>query len=166
MQKNLQRISASACSLVLALAAHTANAADTAVSSPATPPRPAKAHKPVTSTLAHRLQAICSAADLNHDGNVSLDEFHQDIVQGWHSLGPDAEGYVHLAHLSQLPRIGKGQLRRLAAADKDGDGKLSFTEVVQARMAYFEAADVDQNDMLSLQECMAYERQRRRLLHY
>ena len=121
MQKNLQRISASACSLVLALAAHTANAADTAVSSPATPPRPAKAHKPVASTLTHSLQAICSAADLNHDGNVSLDEFHQDIVQGWHSLGPDAEGYVHLADLSQLPRIGKGQLRKLAAADKDGD---------------------------------------------
>ena len=163
MQKNLQRISASACALVLALAAHTANAADTAVSSPATPPRPAKAHKPVAPTLTHRLQAICSAADLNHDGNVSLDEFHQDIVQGWHSLGSDAEGYVHLAQLSQLPRIGKGQLRRLAAADKDGDGKLSFTEVVQARMAYFEAADVDQNDLLSLQECMAYERQRRRL---
>ena len=39
----------------------------------------------------------------------------------------------------------------------------TITEVVQARMAYFEAADVDQNDMLSLQECMAYERQRRRL---
>lgn len=163
MQKNLQRISASACTLVLAMLAHTANAADTAVSSPTTPPRPAKAHKPVAPTLTHRLQVICSAADLNHDGNVSLDEFHQDIVQGWHSLGPDTEGYVHLAHLSQLPRISKSQLRRLAAADKDGDGRLSFTEVVQARMAYFEAADVDQNDMLSLQECMAYERQRRRL---
>ena len=94
MQKNLQRISASACALVLALAAHTANAADTAVSSPTTPPRPAKAHKPVAPTLTHRLQAICSAADLNHDGNVSLDEFHQDIVQGWHSLGPDAEGLL------------------------------------------------------------------------
>jgi len=163
MQKALHSICAGACALVLATATHTANAADTPVSSPTTPPRPAKAHKPVASTLTHRLQAICAAADLNHDGNVSLDEFHQDIVQGWHSLGPDAEGYVHLSYLSQLPRIGKGQLRRLAAADKDGDGKLSFTEVVQARMAYFEAADVDQNDMLSLQECMAYERQRRRL---
>ena len=161
MQKNLQRISASACSLVLALAAHTANAADTAVSSPTTPPRPAKAHKPVASTLTHRLQAICSAADLNHDGNVSLDEFHQDIVQSWHSLGPDAQGYVHLAQLSQVPRIGKGALRRLAAADKDADGKLSFSEVVQARMAFFEAADGNQDDLLSLEECIAYERQRR-----
>lgn len=62
--------------------------------------------------------------------------FHQDIVQGWHSLGPDADGYVHLAHLGQLPRNGKNQLKRLAAAGKDGDGKLSFKKVVQARMAY------------------------------
>ena len=112
--------------------------------------------------LADRLQAICSSADLNHDGNVSLDEFHQDIVQSWHSLGPDAQGYVHLAQLGQVPRIGKGALRRLAAADKDADGKLSFSEVVQARMAYFEAADGNQDDLLSLQECIAYERQRRR----
>ncbi len=163
MQTTLHWICAGACALVLATTTHAANAADTSISSPTTPPRPAKAHKPVAPTLTHRLQAICSAADLNHDGNVSLDEFHQDIVQSWHSLGPDAEGYVHLSQLGQLPRIGKGQLRRLAAADKDGDGKLSFKEVVQARMAYFEAADVDQNDMLSLQECMAYERQRRRL---
>ena len=46
--------------------------------------------------------------------------------------------------------------------DKDADGKLSFSEVVQARMAYFEAADGNQDDLLSLQECIAYERQRRR----
>ena len=132
MQTTLQWICAGACALVLATTTHAANAADNSVSSPTTPPRPAKAHKPVAPTLTHRLQAICSAADLNHDGNVSLDEFHQDIVQSWHSLGPDAEGYVHLSQLGQLPRIGKGQLRRLAAADKDGDGKLSFKEVVQA----------------------------------
>lgn len=162
MKKDHHWICACACALVLATAAHAAHAADTSsVSPPTTPPRPGKAHRPAAPTLSHRLEAICSAADLDHDGNVSLDEFHQDIVQGWHSLGPDAEGYVHLSHLSQLPRIDKGQLRRLAAADKDGDGKLSFTEVVQARMAYFEAADVDQNDRLSLQECMAYERQQR-----
>ncbi|WP_233589795.1 hypothetical protein [Acidovorax sp. FJL06] len=146
------------------MAARTAHAADTPVSSPATPPRPAaQGHQPAAKALTHRLEAICASADLNHDGSVSLEEFHQDIVQGWHSLGPDADGYVHLAHLGQLPRIGKNQLKRLAAADKDGDGKLSFKEVVQARMAYFEAADVDQNDALSLQECMAYERQQRRL---
>ena len=52
-------------------------------------------------------------------------------------------------------------MKRLAAIDKDGDGKLSFKEVVETRMAYFDAADTDQDDQLSLPECVAYERQRR-----
>lgn len=140
-----------------------AQAADAPVSSPTSPPKAATAasQKPARPLHTDRLQAICSSADLNHDGSVSLEEFHQDIVQSWHSLSPDATGYVQLADLAQVPRMGKGRLRRLAAIDKDGDGKLSFKEVVETRMAYFEAADADQNDQLSLQECVAYERQRR-----
>lgn len=148
---------------ILSAAAH---AADTPVSSPATPHRQAAAasagHKAAARTPDQRLQAICSAADLNHDGNVSLDEFHQDIVQSWHSLAPDTTGHVSIASLAQVPHMGKGRLQRLAASDKDGDGKLSFKEVVESRMAYFEAADTDQNDQLSIQECVAYERQRRK----
>lgn len=159
-----------ALALVLAVAGMAVSipvhAADAPVSSPAVPQRPAAAapghaHKPAAKQRGQRLQAICAAADLNHDGTVSLDEFHQDIVQSWHSLGPDAAGYVNLADLAQVPRIGKGRLKRLAASDKDGDGKLSFKEVVETRMAYFEAADTNQNDELSIEECVAYERQRR-----
>ena len=101
------------------------------------------------------------AADLNHDGGMSLEEFHQDIVQSWHNLSPDATGHVQLADLAQVPHMGKGRLKRLAAIDRDGDGKLSFKEVVETRMAYFDAADADQNDQLSIQECVAHERQRR-----
>ena len=47
-----------------------------------------------------------------------------------------------------------GSLRR---ADTDGDGRLSFKEVVAARMAAFEAADTDGNDELSPAEIEAYE---------
>ena len=64
-------------------------------------------------------------------------------------------------YLAQVPRMGKGRLKRLAAVDTDTDGKLSFKEVVESRMAYFDAADTDQDDQLSLPECVAYERQRR-----
>lgn len=140
-----------------------AQAPGAAVSSPTSPASaaPVKAQKSARKPLAERLQAICSSADLNHDGSVSLDEFHQDIVQSWHNLSPDATGYVQLADLAQVPRMGKGRLKRLAAIDKDGDGKLSFKEVVETRMAYFDAADADQNDQLSIQECVAHERQRR-----
>ena len=116
MKKTVHRICAATCalaSLAFLAAAPAAHAADAPVTSPTTPARPAKSGpKQAARPLADRLQAICSAADLNHDGNVSLDEFHQDIVQSWHSLGPDAQGYVHLAQLGQVPRIGKGALRR------------------------------------------------------
>jgi Ca2+-binding EF-hand superfamily protein len=151
---------ASALTLSLPVAAQGSTAP---VSSPTSPPGAVKkhGHEPARKPLAERLQAICSSADLNHDGSVSLDEFHQDIVQSWHSLSPDATGYVQLADLAQVPHMGKGRMKRLAAIDKDGDGKLSFKEVVETRMAYFDAADADQNDQLSIQECVAYERQRR-----
>lgn len=171
-QRAFRQIGLAACALVLPLvlgvtAAPAAHAADAPVASPAVPPRPAAAaatghaHRQGARPAGQRLQAICSAADLNHDGAVSLNEFHQDIVQSWHSLGPDATGHVSLADLAQVPRMGKGRLKRLAASDKDGDGRLSFKEVVETRMAYFEAADTDQNDQLSIDECVAYERQRR-----
>ncbi|MBX9834368.1 MAG: hypothetical protein K2X78_15150 [Burkholderiaceae bacterium] len=140
-----------------------AQGAGASVSSPTSPPStaPAKAQKSARKPLAERLQAICSSADLNHDGSMSLEEFHQDIVQSWHNLSPDATGHVQLADLAQVPHMGKGRLKRLAAIDRDGDGKLSFKEVVETRMAYFDAADADQNDQLSIQECVAHERQRR-----
>lgn len=162
MNRAIPLLCAVACSLSFATAA-TAQPAETPAAKPAaTAATAAPAHKKGAGrTPGNRLLAICTSADLDHDGNVSLDEFHQDIVQSWYSLGPDANGYVTLADLAQVPRMGKGRLKRLAAADKDGDGKLSFKEVVEARMAYFEAADADGNDLLSVQECVAYERQRR-----
>lgn len=105
-----------------------------------------------------RLQMRCMAADLNHDGQVSLDEFHRDIVASWHNLVPSADGFVSLVQLKNVPGVGKVRLGRLAAADKDGDGRLSFKEVVEKRMAYFDAADTDRNDALSLNECVKHER--------
>lgn len=163
MNRAIPLLCAAACGLSLTTVA-IAQAADAPAAAKPAATAPHHAHKKGDGsgrTSGNRLQAICTAADLDHDGNVSLDEFHQDIVQSWHSLGPDASGYVTLADLAQVPRMGKGRLKRLAAADKDGDGKLSFKEVVEARMAYFEAADADGNDLLSVQECVAYERQRR-----
>jgi hypothetical protein len=161
----LPLLCAAACSLALAgpAMAQATTAGGAPAAAPAKPAAGAQPqHRPAGKrTLDERLQAICTAADLDHDGNVSLDEFHQDIVQSWHSLGPDASGHVVLLELAQVPGMGKGRVRRLAAADKDGDGKLSFKEVVEARMAYFEAADADNNDLLSVQECVAFEKKRR-----
>lgn len=108
--------------------------------------------------VSKELQAACMAADFNHDGFVSLDEFHQDVLNSWRALQPDASGYVVIADLATIPGMGRGMIERLKRADTDGDGKLSFKEVVKARMAYFEAADVNNDDRLSMQECVDYQR--------
>lgn len=162
--RTLPLLCAAACSLLLAAPAmaQTTTGGAPAAATPAKPAAAAQQHRPAGKrSLDERLQVRCAAADMDHDGNVSLDEFHQDIVQSWHSLGPDASGHVVLAELAQVPGMGKGRTRRLAAADKDGDGKLSFKEVVEARMAYFDAADADNNDLLSVPECVAFEKKRR-----
>jgi hypothetical protein len=105
-----------------------------------------------------RLKAACMSADFNHDGFVSLDEFHQDVVNGWHGLPADASGYVVIADLAAIPGMRRGTVDRLKSADADRDGKLSFKEVVMARMAYFEAADTNNDDRLSMQECIDHQR--------
>ena len=121
----------------------------------------AQAATPAAKVLApasDHLKAACMAADFNHDGYVSLDEFHQDVLNSWRALHPDASGYVIIADLESVPGMTKGMLERLKRANTNGDGKLSFKEVVTARMAYFEAADTNNDDKLSMQECMDYQR--------
>jgi hypothetical protein len=105
-----------------------------------------------------RLQATCMAADFNHDGFVSLDEFHQDVLQGWRALDSNNSGYIVLAELASVPGMDKGMIDRLKRSDTDGDGKLSFREVVKSRMSYFEAADTNNDDRLSMQECVDRQR--------
>lgn len=108
--------------------------------------------------VSDRLKAACLAADFNHDGFVSLDEFHQDVLTSWRGLHPDASGYVVIADLASIPGMGRGMMERLKRADADADGKLSFKEVVVARMAYFEAADTQVDERLSMQECVDHQR--------
>jgi Ca2+-binding EF-hand superfamily protein len=130
--------------LVLGFLAFAAQAATPAVKAPA--------------PASKKLQAACMAADFNHDGFVSLDEFHQDVLSSWRALHPDASGYVIVTDLEAIPGMGRGMIERLKRADTDGDGKLSFKEVVMVRMAYFEAADTNNDDMLSMQECVDHQR--------
>jgi hypothetical protein len=103
-------------------------------------------------------EQACRAADHNHDGYISLDEYHRDIARSWAALGPDATGHVRLEDLSAIPGLRRSVLERLRRADTDGDGRLSFKEVVTARMAQFDAADLDRDDRLSMKECVDHER--------
>ena len=104
-----------------------------------------------------------SQADLNNDGKISLDEFHKDIVRGFHALDFDRDGYISSADLRSLPDRAhvRALERMLRRADADKDGKLSFAEVVKVRMSDFDEADTDNDATISLAEALAFDAKRR-----
>lgn len=110
---------------------------------------------------AQRTRMACMAADRNHDGRISLEEFHQEVTRNWFALPQDATGHVVLAEVATIPGMDRRALERLRQADRDNDGRLSFKEVVAARMAMFDAADADGSDSISVDECVAQERKMR-----
>lgn len=98
-------------------------------------------------------------ADRNKDGYVDLDEFHKDVVRSFHALDHNRDGYVGADEIRSIPDKTRVDLllRALRLSDKDGDGKLSFKEVVERRMAYFDAADSDKDERLAMAEVVAYD---------
>jgi hypothetical protein len=102
---------------------------------------------------------IFSEADANRDGFVSLDEFHKDVIKSFRSLDFDGDGFITLSELEGLsgPEQVKVLRRMIRRADTDGDGKLSFREVVVARMKYFDEADTNRDEQISLEEALAFD---------
>ncbi|MFY7865731.1 hypothetical protein [Roseateles sp.] len=102
-------------------------------------------------------------ADRNNDGVVSLDEFHKDIVKSWRALDLDGDGEITRAELESIPDRGalRAMLRLLQRSDLNNDMKLSFKELVEARMAFFDEADVDRDDRLTLAESLEFEAKQR-----
>jgi hypothetical protein len=98
-------------------------------------------------------------ADLNKDGYVDLNEFHKDVVRSFHALDHNHDGYISADEIRSIPDKGRVEilLTVLKLADKDGDHRLSFKEVVERRMAYFDAADTDKDDRLLMAEVIAYD---------
>ena len=107
--------------------------------------------------------AAFSRADRNADGWVDLDEYRRDIVAAWHALDLDGDGWITAEEVRAVPagRAHRSLERLMRRADADGDGRLSFAEVVRHRMARFDAADRDRDDRLSLDEMLASEAERR-----
>jgi len=102
---------------------------------------------------------IFSDADADRDGYVDLNEFHRDIASSFVLLDHDRDGYITREEISSIPDKARVKLllRALIAADRDGDGRLSFKEVITARMTYFDQADTNHDDRISLDEALAYD---------
>lgn len=146
-------------SLALALqaAAGAAAAAEPAASAQAQAAKLTEAGARLPSPSA--IRRAFERSDLDHDGRISLEEFHKDMMQSWHALDLDQDGYISREEL--LAAGGRKHAERVLRAlhhfDKDADQRLSFKEVIGARMAGFDAADANHDDGLSLQEVLDYE---------
>lgn len=104
-------------------------------------------------------QQIFARADLNHDGEIDLAEFHKDIVNAFHALDLNRDGYISIAEIRAIPDRRRVELLLvlLRKHDTNRDSRLSFKEVVTARMAFFDAADRNHDDRLSLAEVTEYD---------
>lgn len=102
---------------------------------------------------------IFARADLNRDGEIDLTEFHKDIVNAFHALDLNRDGYITISEIRSIPDRARVELLLvvLRKRDTNRDSRLSFKEVVTARMAFFEAADRNNDDRLSLAEVTAYD---------
>lgn len=104
-------------------------------------------------------------ADLDGDGYIDLGEFQKDVVRSFHALDRDRDGYLDTGEL-RIAHAGRRNVDRavqatLRAHDTDADNRLSFREVVVGRIAYFDEADTDRDDRLSLSEAHAYDERMR-----
>jgi len=102
---------------------------------------------------------IFLAADLNKDGYVDLDEFHKDVVRSFHALDHSRDGYITADEIRAIPDKTRVDLllKAMKLSDRDRDGRLSFKEVVERRMGYFDTADTDKDERLSMAEVVAYD---------
>lgn len=103
------------------------------------------------------LLLLAIAGPVRAADGITREAFHKDVLKSWHALDLDGDGYITQAELKTLPKDAQRMLAALKRADTDGDGRLSFKEVVAARMAAFEAADGNDDDVLSPAEVKAYE---------
>lgn len=106
------------------------------------------AQQPATTN--DQIRAAFTAADVNRDGNVDIDEAIADAILVFGRYDTNHDGFLSP---SELPRHSPERFKR---ADRDGDGKLSVGEVAADRVLEFFLIDTDRNGVITLAEVNAF----------
>ena len=102
--------------------------------------------------------AAFAETDLNGDGVIDHEEFHERIVEVFYSADANKDGFLDAVELKRLVFPDD-----FTADDKDKDGRVSLREFLRVRFRDFESADCDDAGVLSREEViMIYERKKAR----
>jgi Ca2+-binding EF-hand superfamily protein len=96
------------------------------------------------------VQAVITAADVNHDGQIDRVEYLRRMSEAFFFVDANKDGFLTPQEIQQT--IAGSNPERVAAADTNADGKLSMYEYHQAIAQNFDEADTDRNGLLSMQE--------------
>jgi EF hand len=96
---------------------------------------------------------ILESADINRDGRIGRVEFLERMKEAFFFIDADKDGFVVLAEY-QLIQV--GDPKRLAAADRNRDGKLSIDEFLKITSEDFDAADKNDDGVVDEEEMKAW----------
>lgn len=87
-----------------------------------------------------------AVTDLNQDGRVDREEYQRRMVEVFFVYDRDKDGVLIATEIVDLDP------RAFAAADRNGDGKVTLQEYLNARFKDFDAADANHDGVLILDE--------------
>lgn len=90
-----------------------------------------------------------TATDANRDGTVERNEYRRRMVDVFYLADDNKDGIVVIEELREQETVGPDAF---AAADKNGDGKLSMQEFIEYRMVDFQKADSNGDGKLTVEE--------------
>jgi Ca2+-binding EF-hand superfamily protein len=99
-------------------------------------------------------QQIIESADKNKDGRIGRVEFLERMKEAFFFIDVDKDGYVTIVEYQQ--RIQRVDPKRLAAADRNKDGKISVDELLKVISEDFDAADKNDDGVLDATEIAAW----------